>query len=57
MNFSVAKPQVIAASANNNVNVEVENNFENNNDIDSIVQEATIQFAYKLKQALVNIKK
>ncbi|GAA0115742.1 phage tail tape measure protein [Clostridium senegalense] len=57
MNFSVAKPQLIVAGGNNSVNVEVENNFESNADIDSIVKEATTQFAYKLKQALVNIKK
>ncbi|WP_010295870.1 phage tail tape measure protein [Clostridium senegalense] len=57
MNFSVAKPQLIAAGGNNSVNVEVENNFQNNYDIDSIVKEATTQFAYKLKQALSNIKK
>lgn len=56
--FQVAKPQIAVAGGNNiNVNVDVENNFDSDTDIDSVVEEASQQFAYKLKEALKNIKK
>jgi len=56
--FAISKPQLAGAGGNNvNVDMNVENNFNNDTDIDQVVEEAATQFAYKLKQALKNIKK
>jgi len=57
--FAVAKPQVALAGGgtNANIDVEVQNNFNSTDDINTIVAEATKEFAYKLREALKNIKK
>lgn len=57
--FPVARPQLAMAGGGNNVNVgvNVENNFENDVDVESIIAEATKEFAYKLRESLKNIKK
>ena len=55
--FQVAKPQLaFSGKGNTNVNVDVNNEFNNETDIDKVVQEAAKQFAYKLKEALNNIR-
>ncbi|AWZ49808.1 phage tail tape measure protein [Clostridiaceae bacterium 14S0207] len=57
LQFAISKPQLAGAGANNvNVDMNVENNFNNDTDIDQVVEEAAKQFAFKLKQALKNIK-
>lgn len=57
--FIAAKPQMSLASAGNNINVDVnmENNFGNDIEVDEIVKNAMQEFGYKLKEALKNIKK
>ncbi|MCJ8173234.1 hypothetical protein [Clostridium botulinum] len=56
--FAVAQPQLAGSGGPNiNIDVDVENNFDNDADIDGIVQEAMKKFGYKLKEALKNIKK
>nr|WP_243447544.1 phage tail tape measure protein [Clostridium tetani] len=56
--FAVAQPQLAGSGGNNiKVNVDMKNNFNNDDDVETIVQEAMQEFGYKLKEALKNIKK
>lgn len=56
--FAVAQPQLAGAGGSNvKIDIDVENNFDNDTDIDGIVQETMKEFGYKLKEALKNIKK
>lgn len=55
--YQVATPQVAVAGGGNNIQVAVQNNIDGNQDIDNIVAQAVNEFAYKLKEALTNIKK
>ena len=56
--FAVAQPQLAGAGGNNiKVNVDMKNNFNNDDDVETIVQEAMQEFGYKLKEALKNTKK
>ncbi|NME95364.1 phage tail tape measure protein [Clostridium cochlearium] len=55
--FMVAQPQLAGSGGNNiKVNVDMKNNFNNDDDVETIVQEAMHEFGYKLKEALKNTK-
>ena len=54
--YQVATPQIAVAGGGNTIQVEVQNNIDGNQDVEEIVAQAVNEFAYKLKDALVNIK-
>lgn len=55
--YQVATPQIAVAGGGNSIQVDVQNNIDVNQDVDNIVAQAVNEFAYKLKEALTNIKK
>lgn len=56
--YYTSQPQMAMAGASyGDINVDVENNFNDSTDVDGIVEKATVQFARQLKAALLNKKK
>ncbi len=56
--YYTSHPQMAMAGASyGDINVDVENNFNDSTDVDGIVEKATVQFARQLKAALLNKKK
>lgn len=55
--YYTSQPQVALSSEYGPINIDVENNFENDMDIDEIVKRATAKFASEFTQTLKNIKR
>jgi tape measure domain-containing protein len=55
--YYTSQPQMAVSGGYGDVNVDVQNNFSDSTDVDGIVEKATVEFARKLKAALLNKKK
>ncbi|WP_017752525.1 tape measure protein [Clostridium tyrobutyricum] len=55
--YYTSQPQMAVSGGYGDINVDVQNTFNDSTDVDSIVEKATAEFARKFKAALLNKKK